>query len=1125
MNLKYIVFILLSIANFYKTILCQKCPLLQTYHNPVVNLGFVVRNFLRIPKTNILVINTLYNDLQDSNIVYFNDLSSSSGEIINVVKPNYVIIDMQYNIYLELIMVTNYYSLVFADPYTLKAVYSVPIPQLQGLFLIEETNYIILTRFYNQLQIYDFMQQKPVLTMDNSKTLEKSPDGSKAYQYQSKIYTLKNGQKIILTTNDMGVIYWIIDVENLTYQFIGYIEQSKVKKQGDKFRQFQKHPTKDIFFFGGQNLEIIVVKLIDIQTNQFQTLDTMSLYDNQYTDPITNLYYTLVLGDNGQLNPILWAGDNYYVYSITLNESADDSSLKLGGFESYAVDTMYRWYVINETSMIYISSGDFVTIFNYQTNEFTKNLYFYGDLFCRRYMRQVEGSQDQYILLSGNQLLLYDKGNFGSPSLSQKSQFDENVRWRYGSFYQIKNQFDYYFVKVGADDENSKIYVFPIYPLGERGSVVDITDLYGLEWININSYLDPFYLGDTYWVAFAFPQKQNTEDYLFMLIDCTSSNERSYYLKSNKTSDSSIQTAFAVASLDNPNNLELIGVDNYGTIYAWDLGQDGFPFKFYINFSICQKSQIGDIFYFNETVSRLIISCSNSNVYSIDYTTGKFQNLVQLSQQPAALKAFSNHQLVAIGDFNTGVAYIFKFNPQTSNFDLFLNVQSSKIQDQIIHIEILKDNTIWVQFTFSNLFYSLNDCLEDSSLCTQCNQEYYFEASEQYDSNGVYGVGSVDYPFTTSNNFLTAMIKAQYYKQIVSGVSNMFVDILVKPHSILGLNPKFMNFDFNSIISLNFKSSIPGQYATLQYQNLLEFQNYNQVGFQDIIIYFGLDNENSNCGLYFANIENNVYINNIQLYLYTQTSAPKSCQSIYSDSSILNVFNYSISNEDFSNHKSILTYFNVTNINFNNFSLTDCILGDSFSILTQESDLKVLASNITLSNNICSSNSDDPDNDEKISALFSSGNFNVNNMTVNNNTFCKKIIFSCVSSLDQTNQVFSFQDLNVYDNYFQAKTEYLFFDALYSMRVNPNHELHLDVIQFKNNSLLTKNNNDLIGASYFQTMKIATISASNTMLINHFDIKLGLFQNANNFTISFNALMTMITQLKYLISRQTDVSS
>ncbi|KAL4493334.1 hypothetical protein ABPG73_007141 [Tetrahymena malaccensis] len=1093
--------------------------------DPIVNQDYVVRDFLRIPKTNILIINTIYKDNYDSSIVYYNDLSSSSGEIINVVKPNFVIIDMQYNPQLEQIMVTNYDNLIFADPYTLKAISSFPFPKLQAISLIDQTNYIILTNFYNSLQIYDYMQQKLMLTMDNSKSLKTFPNNTYLFQYYSNFYTLANGQTIILTTNDMGIITWTIDLQNLKYTFNGYIKYSIVSNQGDNYKSYVKHPTQDIFFIGGVSLEIIIVKVIDITKNQFKKINQISFFNYKYTDAISNLRYTLVNTNNTQ-QPTLWVGTQDYIYYVQLSESSDGSQITFGKYDYHEVTTYGRWYSIQENSVFYISSQDYVTIFNYQTLWFSYNLYFYGDLYCRRFIRQQQGQVDQFILLSGNQIKLFDRGNFGYSSQYQKQNLAGLVRWTYGSFYKVKNTSDYYFIKSG-DNNNSQIFLLPIYPINENGSVLNITSIYGLSWSDININLDPFYLNNSYLVAFAFPKKSSKLNYLFMVIDCTSQQKKQYLLKSDKPNDNIIQTAFAIPSLENQNNLELIGVDNFGTVYSWDLSKDGFPFKFSTNFSFCNNSLIGDIFYYNE-LKRLIISCDDNKVYSLDYKTGGFQTLVQLSQQPFALRAFSKANIVAIGDFNTGVAYIFKFNTTSKQFDVFLQLQSSKIQDQIIYIEMLNDNTIWVQFTFSNLFYSLNDCLQDSKLCTQCTQQYNFMASDEYDSQGVYGVGTQQQPFTTSNNFLTAMIK--YYKQVVSGVSNMFVDILVAPNKILDLNSKLMNFDFNSIISLNFKSTVLGQYATLQYQNLLKFNNYNLVGFQDIIIYFGLDDENNDCGLSFSNIENNVSINNIQLFLYSPTSQPKSCQSIYSDSSTLNVLNYQISGEDFTNHQSVLLYFNVTNVSsiflnieilntiiifkihkifFNNFSLSGCTLGESFSILKQESELKVSASNITLSDNVCSTDSSGigTENNKKISALFSAGYFSVQNMTANNNIFCKKIIFSVVSSLDQTNQVFSFQDIYINNNLFQARTTYLLFDALYSMNASPSHELDLSNIQFKNNSLVKYSEYDQIGAQYFQTNNIAKVSSQDIMLINHFDIQFGVFQYVNNFDlINFNCV-------------------
>ncbi|KAL4493337.1 hypothetical protein ABPG73_007144 [Tetrahymena malaccensis] len=958
---------------------------------------------------------------------------------------------MQYNAQLEQIMVINNDNLIFTDPYTLKAISSFPYPNLQQISLIDQTNYIMLTNQYNTLLIYDYMQQKLIITMDNTKKLTTFPNNAQLVQYFSDFYTLSNGKTIILTSNDMGIITWSIDLINLTYQFNGYIQQC--------LTNFTK------------------------------------------SDPISNLRYTLVK-INDAYQPILWVGSLNNIYSIKLQENSDASQILFGEFENSTVTTQGRWYQIQESNAFYISSGDYVTKFDYQAKNFTNNLYFYGDLYCRKFIRQQQGQIDQFILLSANKIKLYDKGNFGQSSQNQKNDLSGNVRQNYGSFYKIKNILDNYFIKSGENGSNSKIFVLPMYPINDNGSILDITSLYGLNWQDINLNLDPFYLNNTYLVAFAFPKKPSTLNYLFMLLDCTSLQKSQYLLKSDKPDDSAKQTAFIVASLENQNNLELIGVDNLGTVYSWDLSKNNFPFKFSQDFSFCKNSLIGDIFHYNE-IKRLIISCDDNKVYSLDYTTGNIQLLAQMSQQPYALKAFSKANIVAIGDFNSGVAYIFKFNIASKQFDLFLKLQSSKIQDSIIYIEMLNDNTIWVQYTFSNLFYSLNDCLQNSNLCTQCTQQYNFIASDQYDSQGVYGVGTQELPFTTSNNLLTAMIK------IVVGVSNMFVDISVTPNQILNLNPRLMNFDFNSIISLNFNSIVTGSYAMLQYQNLLTFQNYNQVGFQDIIIYFGLDDETYDCGLQFSNIENNVLINNIQLFLYSPTSKPKSCQSIYSDSSTLNVLNYQISGEDFTNHQSVLQYFNVSSILFNNFTLTDCTLGDSFSILKQQSDLKVAVSNVTLSNNVCSpdTSSTGTQSTENISALFSAGYFNVQNMKVNNNTFCKKIIFSVVSSIDQANQVFSFQNIYIDNNLFQARTTFIFLNALYSMKAIPTHELDLSNIQFNNNTLIKSSKLDQVTASYFQTTKIAKINAQNIKLINHFDIQLGFFQFINNFDlINFNCV-------------------
>ncbi|EAR87182.2 transmembrane protein, putative (macronuclear) [Tetrahymena thermophila SB210] len=1100
MNFSKINSFLLSLITLINFIFCGQCPLLQTYENPQKYQGFVVKNYLRIPQTNVLVINTIFQQNQDSSIVYYNDMSSSSGEIINVIKPDYVIIEMLYNSQIDQIVISNYDNLIFADPYTLKALSSFSIPNLMTIQFIKGTNYILITNYFNQLQIFDFIQQQVVLLMDNTSQLLVFPDNQWLYQYYSDLYTLKNGDNIIVTTNDMGVIAWGIDLKQLNYTFYGYIQDSLVYAEKDGYKSFTKHPTEDILFMAGKYLEITAVKIIDAKQGLYKTLFKTSLYNYQFLDVLTNIEF-VYFNYNGLPYPCLWVGEEQYIYYAYVSFNSDFSSAYITNYGWNDVKSYYRWYKIEENTVFFISSLYYITIFNYQTFQFSYNLYVYGNNYCRRFIRQQQGQTDRFILLDNNVLLLYDRGNFGMYNVNtQKPTLSIGHLQTFSTFYQIKNIFDWYFVKASTvvnGQTQSLALIFPIYPLNQHEYTSNITSSFGLQWYNVNLNLDPYFLNGKVWVAVAFPHKAKTENYLFQLINCLSTTER-YNLTSNQTDVTSIQTAFAISSLQNANNQELIGVDNAGTIYTWDLSQPTIPFKSSINFSICTNSVIGEVFYYQNS-KYLIISCSNNNVYSFNLATGSYQLLSKLSSQPLALRAFSQPQLVAIGDQNQGIALIYKFNTTSLQFDFFLQLQSKKVQDKIIFIEMLNDYTIWVQFGLSNLFYSIQDCLSDSKLCTQCTQSYSFQATNKYDQSGVYGIGTTNKPFTTSDNFLTAMIKAQYYKQMVNGVSDMSVNIVIQPGFLLNLNPNLMNFDFNKIIQLTFQSSQPGTYASLEYQNTLNLQNYYQINIQDIIIYYGLDTEQNNCGLIFQNIQQGVFINNIQQFTLLSTSIPKSCQSIFVEQTQLTILKYEIVEEDFTNHQSVINTFNSTQIQLFNVSIINSTLGQSFSYLQQQSDIQVNIQNITLSGNSCSDNANQDDN--IISVLFSAGQYTVNNMLVSGNTFCKKSFFSTVTTLTQANQVFSFSNVIVQNNVFQARTTYIFFDAFYSMKASPSHELDLNGVSFVNNHLFQQSSEDLNTAQYFQTSKIAKIQIQNTNLTDHFDIQLGLIENANSIQI------------------------
>ncbi|KAL4462196.1 hypothetical protein ABPG73_018941 [Tetrahymena malaccensis] len=986
--------------------------------DPKKDQGFIVYSFFRIPKTNILVINTSQYNNPNTNIIYYYDMSSGQGEVINMITPDFFILNMEYNQLTDQFVISNKYNLIFAELYTFKVIYSISINSISSLNIIEDSNYIILTNNYNILQIFDFSKYQIVLVMDNTQSLQTFPDNSPLYQYYSDIYKLSQGDFIIVTSNDMGVITWSIDLINLTYTFNGYIPDSQVYYQGDNAKIFYKHLTLDILFIVGKYFDVLVVNIQNIKNGGYLTIYHDYIY--AFYDTIINVLYDEIMINNNR-EPVLLVNTNDYIAKAQVHFNQDFTKMEVinTSFELYQwVPMFYKWYKIQESPILFISSQNYIMIYNYENYDihfylckifqkivlfqYQTLLDFSSDYYSRRFIRQNGIEPDLYIFTYNNFIRINEKGSFGQYSQYSKVYLTGNIRQAYCSFNQVKNLFDWYLTKSGEDGSNSLVFTFPIFPLSQTNTVIlvitfssnlskfsfqqviDITSSFGLYWKDINYNIDPFYLFDKILVALAFPNKANTENYLFQLINCQSTTER-YYLTSNSSDVTNITTAYALASLEDKSNLELIGVDNQGTVYIWDLSSLNLTFKYYQKFSFCQNSFIGDIFHY-QSLKRLIIFCDSNKVYSLDFLTGDYQYLTQLSYVTLVIRAFSGPQIITIGEYDTGVVQIWKFNNATLKFDFFLSFKLNMIQDSLIYIDMSNDYTLWLQYVNVNIFYSIKECLTDSTLCKQCTQEYYFNTTNYQDKNGVYGLGTTEQPFTTSYNFIAAIIKryqlelfnilnllfikAQFYKQIVSGVSDMSVSIFITPDHQLNLNPNIMNFGFNSIISLGFSSTLKDTYASIGYQNTLQLSNFNRISFQDIIINFNATQPSDTCGIILQNILLGASIHNIQLQNFNLNQFAKSCQSIQALSTQLNITKYSIQNEDFSNHQSVITQFNSSQVNFQqilikylknfifqkkvyiqDFSLTNCTLGPQFSIFLQETDIQASLRNIYISQN------------------------------------------------------------------------------------------------------------------------------------------------------------------------------
>ncbi|KAL4428778.1 hypothetical protein ABPG74_001292 [Tetrahymena malaccensis] len=944
---------------------------------------------------------------------------------------------MKYHKPSDKIVIINSSSILLTDPYTFNTLKMISGNILNKLQVIEGTNYVIVSLQQYQCWVVDVIQQVQVINMSNSQYL---PANKAILQHDTQFYTLSTGQTVIIISNDQGLISWTINLTNFTYVWNGNISNSLVKNSGDQYRSFTKHPNKDILFIVGAYQQILVVQIIDI------SLDL----SNQASSYFLNIYY-FVLG----IQESFITQSNNILYQFNIQFTSDFSSLTISQFKQVKINQYQDWTPNKQLNSIFISSYYFITVYNYQTQQISRIFDCYGYYYNKRYMIQQQGQTDKYVLLYGNEVRLYERGK---------------------------------------DSLSDYILTFPIYPLSQADKAIDIKAKYGINWANLSCFIEPFFFNNTVWVALPLAIKPVVQNFIVQLINCQSGEI--FNLTSNQTDATQIYSTYVLASLDDPDNQELIAVDWKGNYFTWDLGKPKFPFKF-TTFISCKNIYMADLFYYKKT-KRIIASCGDSKIYSIDYVGATKKEIVTLASYTMALKAVSRLQLVLIGDFVTGAGYVFKYDPIQDQFNIFLQFQPTKTYDNLVYVDLLDDNTLWLQYFSSNVFYNITDCLSDNQLCLKCTQQYYFNNTNQIDNSGFYGSGQINSSFTTSQNIFTSMVKAQFYQNTLFNVSNVNVKITVSPENQFILNPNLMNFNFNNIISLNFESQKIGNQAIIQYSSILQFQNYYFIGFKDIVFSFDLS-QDVNCGLNLQSINQGVILDNVSFNSIGKPSITKSCHSIVSVSSELTLQNYVISNEDFTNNQYFISTLNINKIYFYNFTLIGCTFGNNFSILKQEQNIQALINNLQLISNKCTNLNDTNDS---TSFLFAAGLFQLNGLVMSNNTFCRKAIFSTVVSLDQQNKTFIFNNIYAQNNTFQVRTTYIFFNALYSLLISSNHVLLLQNSLFSNNKLQAISNVDLKIAQYFETVKIGNIIINNVTIQNHFDIQLGYLQNANQISIT-----------------------
>ncbi|KAL4505157.1 hypothetical protein ABPG72_016224 [Tetrahymena utriculariae] len=208
---------------------CSSCPQISTQHQPKFWHGYTIFSYLKIPKTNILLVNTarMNYDYISSNIVYHIDISNKLDNFLTSIQTAYTIIQMEYIQQTNQILVLNSQSLVFADPYTLNLLFSIEFNNLMGMTYIRGSNYAIVFRNNAQVFVIDVIKRRQILYLD---ILQYSSSYNITQPF-GQLYSLQNSQNFIFVVYGNVPCTWSIDFETMKVSFNGNFSQDPWRKQ------------------------------------------------------------------------------------------------------------------------------------------------------------------------------------------------------------------------------------------------------------------------------------------------------------------------------------------------------------------------------------------------------------------------------------------------------------------------------------------------------------------------------------------------------------------------------------------------------------------------------------------------------------------------------------------------------------------------------------------------------------------------------------------------------------------------------------------------------------------------------------------------------------------------------
>ncbi|KAL4505705.1 hypothetical protein ABPG73_004590 [Tetrahymena malaccensis] len=655
----------------------QYCPEYKAEHMAWFNDDYKIINYLKIPKTNILLVNTILQSQTDilnsiSNVVYYLDISLPQNNTIAAIKSDYTIVNMEYVEELNKILISNQFQILLAEPYTLQATKIIYLEEFNLLKRISNTNYVVVAQKMCQNFLID------IFTLSIVNSFNGCYNGIYYRQISNfmKTFTLSNGYVLISITEPNGYQTWIFNNNTAQVAYYGYLKLNGTVLQSE-FTDLDKHDQYDIIFVIAQPYYINVIQIIEGNPFKFQTLLSMNVL--QQTGALVNIKFIM----NSQQQSLYFTDrTNIYRIDIQINQTSNNNFTaafpNLNNLKIMSIDYQYaQWYYVPENQLFVLPTQKSYlsqcsnTFYYYLNNQTYQNQFYLATGVTRIY--QVIYNQSLFYVTGQSTYLNIAKDYVGGPIT--QLQLPNNVKLFTNSVIKVQNCDTCFVILV----ESQTIYYQEILKQ-EFSSMVDIGQQFGLNLLQINTNIDAYYdeQQDATWVLFALPQKTQQEKFLFHFIDIK--NKQYLTLSSGNPDDDSNETCYALYS---KSNQKIVGLDVLGNVYVWDSAQkQKFNYKIQIAEYQCLNSVYGQLYNDGQTIY-LIAVCEDFQIISFNIVTGKTQQIIKINSIPNHINSFEEIQLIGFGDNEKAQSdNLYGFGTKASPF-----TSSQSLIQLILHIQ------------------------------------------------------------------------------------------------------------------------------------------------------------------------------------------------------------------------------------------------------------------------------------------------------------------------------------------------------------------------------------------------------------------------------------------------------